>query len=79
MREKIMPETLKNKTCTLCTLFDNYNSILIPSLQRSYAQGRKTAHANEVRAKFLADIRETLEAENGTMSLDLVYGGCDEH
>ena len=54
-----MPETLKNKTCTLCTLFDNYNSILIPSLQRSYAQGRKTAHANEVRAKFLADIRET--------------------
>lgn len=74
MRDKTMPETLKNKTCTLCTLFDNYKSILIPSLQRSYAQGRKTAHANEVRAKFLSDIRETLETENGSMSLDLVYG-----
>jgi len=78
MRDETMSETLKNKTCTLCTLFDGYNSLLIPSLQRSYAQGRKTAHANEVRAKFLADIRETLETENGSMSLDLIYGGCGE-
>lgn len=74
-----MPETLKNKTYTLCTLFDSYNSLLIPSLQRSYAQGRKTALANEVRAHFLADIRETLETENGSMSLDLIYGECDEY
>ena len=73
-----MPDTIKNKTYTLLTLFGDYDSILIPSLQRSYAQGRKTPHANEVRAKFLADIRETLEKENGSLSLDLVYGGCEE-
>lgn len=68
-----MCEDIKNKTCTLYSLFQKYSHLLIPSLQRAYAQGRQTADATEVRKKFLADIHKVLKDEK-TLSLDLIYG-----
>ena len=47
--------------------------ILIPSLQRSYAQGRNTDEATEIRHKLLSDILEALK-NNTRLSLDNVYG-----
>lgn len=47
--------------------------ILIPSLQRSYAQGRNTDEATEIRHKLLSDILEALK-NNTRISLDNVYG-----
>lgn len=47
--------------------------ILIPSLQRSYAQGRNTDEAIEIRHKLLSDILEALK-NNSQISLDNVYG-----
>lgn len=69
-----MTNTLNNQTYTLFTLFREYDVILIPSLQRSYAHGRLDDNATEVRTKFLTDLHETLEKVDGSRSLDLVYG-----
>ena len=52
-------------------------SIVIPKIQRDYAQGRSTQEAVRVRNKFLDALYEAVE---GTpITLDFVYGNIDKN
>ncbi|WP_298427905.1 DUF262 domain-containing protein [uncultured Kordia sp.] len=57
---------------TLWNILEQYG-IEIPPIQRDYAQGRETEHANKVRKSFLDAICKALET-NKPLSLDFVYG-----
>lgn len=59
-----------NPNYTLKELLDKY-SVVIPQLQRDYAQGR--AEAKELRVRFLSQILHVLRGE-GRLNLDFVYG-----
>ena len=59
-----------NPNYTLKELLDKY-SVVIPQLQRDYAQGR--AEAKELRVRFLSQILQVLRGE-GRLNLDFVYG-----
>ena len=59
-----------NPNYTLKELLDKY-SVVIPQLQRDYAQGR--ADAKELRERFLSQILRVL-GEKGRLNLDFVYG-----
>ena len=59
-----------NPNYTLKELLNKY-SIVIPQLQRDYAQGR--AEAKELRERFLSQILRVLRGE-GRLNLDFVYG-----
>lgn len=59
-----------NPNYTLKELLDKY-SVVIPQLQRDYAQGR--AEAKELRERFLSQILHVLRGE-GRLNLDFVYG-----
>ena len=59
-----------NPNYTLKELLNKY-SVVIPQLQRDYAQGR--AEAKELRERFLSQILRVLRGE-GRLNLDFVYG-----
>ena len=59
-----------NPNYTLKELLDKY-SVVIPQLQRDYAQGRD--EAKELRERFLSQILHVLRGE-GRLNLDFVYG-----
>ena len=59
-----------NPNYTLKELLDKY-SVVIPQLQRDYAQGRD--EAKELRERFLSQILRVLRGE-GRLNLDFVYG-----
>lgn len=59
-----------NPNYTLKELLDKY-SVVIPQLQRDYAQGR--AEAKELRVRFLSQILRVLR-EKRRLNLDFVYG-----
>ena len=50
--------------------------VVIPMVQRDYAQGRETGDVNRVRNRFLTAIKDHLTG-NKTMTMDFVYGECD--
>lgn len=60
-----------NPNYTLKELLDKY-SVVIPQLQRDYAQGR--AEAKELRVRFLSQILRVLREEEERLNLDFVYG-----
>lgn len=49
------------------------NEIVIPLIQRDYAQGRGTAKATEIRKNFIADLHKCLVGD-AIINLDFVYG-----
>ena len=51
--------------------------IIIPIIQRDYAQGRKTPDIARVRQRFLESLHEAIEKK--PMTLDFVYGDIDEN
>lgn len=51
----------------------NYK-LVIPIIQRDYAQGRDNGKANEVRHDFLNQLFDYMTAECGSHDLDFVYG-----
>lgn len=65
--------TLKSETHTLKTLLDKYH-VIIPLVQRDYAQGRNNQEVERIRSRFLDKIYETITTEGATMFLDFVYG-----
>lgn len=70
------------KTTTLKELLSQGNSydiqrILIPKIQRSYAQGRQDAHATKTRTRFLTAIREALKVQK-PLTLDFIYGNVTD-
>ncbi len=50
--------------------------IVIPTLQRDYAQGRKDQSA--LRERFLKSLRENLDNDSGVKHLDFVYGNIKD-
>jgi len=53
------------------------SEIVIPKIQRDYAQGRNEADVFRVRKRFLAALKEAVVSQNTT--LDFVYGDIDEN
>lgn len=53
------------------------SEIVIPKIQRDYAQGRNEADVFRVRKRFLAALKEAILFEDKT--LDFVYGDIDEN
>lgn len=50
------------------------NEIVIPIIQRDYAQGRKSPKINKLRNDFLDEIFSTLDGEDKALELDFIYG-----
>lgn len=69
----------QGKSLTLYGLFDEIDFIIIPILQRDYAQGRSEEF--EVRNLFLQSIYQALVTEHdgalGALDLDFVYGSFE--
>ena len=57
-------------------LSDNeYEQIVVPIIQRDYAQGRYDDRASSIRYKFLNSLGEALaDTNSGQLSLDFIYG-----
>ena len=58
-------------TTTLWNILEN-SKIVIPTFQRDYAQGR--AGKEDLRKKFLKEIKEVLSSGDKKLLLDFVYG-----
>lgn len=56
-------------------IFLGQTSIVIPKLQRDYAQGRKGKES--IRENFLSSIKNALDSDNKQLKLDFVYGTGD--
>ena len=70
------------KTETLWSVLSKY-SIIIPRMQRDYAQGRATLAAKRIRTEFVKEIFDTLKsfAEGNTerpLDLNFVYGNVND-
>jgi len=53
--------------------------IIIPMIQRDYAQGRQDKKVTAIREKFLKDIISCLCGEKPSLELDFVFGAFDEN
>lgn len=63
-----------NAKYNLKSLLENYR-VVIPLIQRDYAQGRKDKRTTEVRKKLLQDINTALIDTNvGPLDLNFIYG-----
>ncbi|SHJ88804.1 DUF262 domain-containing protein [Epilithonimonas mollis] len=60
-------------TTSFWNLISRYK-IVIPLIQRDYAQGRKSEKITAIRTKFLNSIKSALQDENGNLELDFIYG-----
>jgi uncharacterized protein with ParB-like and HNH nuclease domain len=70
-------DTQSGKRLSFYKLFKEKNyKVLIPIIQRDYAQGRKTTA--EVRNVFLDALYDYLEENDANRDLDFVYGSLDE-
>lgn len=81
-----MSETIEYDFEKLITKFvkdDKENStpvkikIVVPLIQRDYAQGRDDKHSNDVRERFLDDILNALK-DNKKLELDFIYGKLEK-
>ena len=69
-----MPESLQ----TFMNIFDGaVNKIIIPKLQRDYAQGRDTPEIRRVRERFLDALYKAVTTDEN-VTLDFVYGDLDD-
>lgn len=58
--------------CNLSELLNNYE-VIIPILQRDYAQGRTDKRTVDIRNRFLNTLKEKAHSDSG-ITLDFVYG-----
>ncbi len=54
------------------------NSIVIPIIQRDYAQGRKSENVKRIRDRFISVLYEAL-TEDKIITLDFIYGNVDSN
>lgn len=78
---------MTTRLCTFMNIFDTpseedddtaqVKKIVIPSIQRDYAQGRNTPDAKRVRERFLDALHSAVK-ESKQITLDFVYGNLDD-
>ena len=66
---------------TFIDIFDKTNEphiekIVIPMIQRDYAQGRQNPHALQVRERFLDALNQAI-VNDQNITLDFIYGDID--
>ena len=76
-----MSETLKieSRQISFLDIFSEHigcRRILIPAIQRDYAQGRKSVDITLIRERFVGQLCKYL-LDGQTHSLDFVYGSAD--
>ena len=54
----------------------NQHKIVIPQIQRDYAQGRETE--SDLRKNFVGKIKQSLYPNSNSLNLDFVYGYTDK-
>ena len=54
------------------------NAIVIPIIQRDYAQGRSNDDVRQIREPFLKKLLEVLESKEGKQELDFIYGSLEK-
>lgn len=67
---------MNNQTMSFYQLISKYK-IIIPKIQRDYAQGRVDDKTKQIRDNFLENIFNALE-NNKSLNLDFIYGNIDE-
>ena len=69
---------MQTKLRTFIDIFSGeIEKIVIPMIQRDYAQGRQTTAVNKIRERFLQSLHEGIEG-NTPIVLDFVYGDVKE-
>lgn len=63
------------KLHSFISIFEEVDKIVIPIIQRDYAQGRRNAFVDRVRAAFLDSLYEAIVTAPTT--LDFIYGDID--
>ena len=67
-------------TLKLLTFLEAFGlrAIVIPAIQRDYAQGRATTQAENIRKAFVQKLDSVARDQNQTLNLDLVYMAKDK-
>ena len=70
---------MKSQEISFIDIFETFGfSILIPAIQRDYAQGRTTTTATKIRKDFVEELKGYL-LDGASHSLDFIYGyGTDK-
>ena len=74
---------LVSEACNFHSIFSHTNSgyfvkkVVIPIVQRDYAQGRLSPNVNRIRTRFLQVLFEALTEDKKT-TLDFIYGDVDD-
>lgn len=67
-------DKMTSQEMSFIDIFDKYGyTILVPAIQRDYAQGRSTAKATKIRKDFVEELIDYIFDEN-SHSLDFIYG-----
>ena len=66
---------MPNKT-NFIQMFNNNRKVVVPIIQRDYAQGRTDKHATKVREKFLQTLYDAVTDK--PITLDFIYGDINE-
>lgn len=70
-----MSENKENNKKNFISLLDKYkNNVVVPIIQRGYAQGRNTKEAEKIRDNFLDVIIDFLSNNKEELILDYIYG-----
>ena len=72
-----MCEQRNKNEYTLKRLLSEYDFV-VPVYQRNYAQGRANPRDSQVLDLFISEISNVLTCENGSLSMDYVYGDIQE-
>lgn len=67
---------MENSKTTLWSLLKKY-CVVIPIIQRDYAQGRRDEGKDELRNRFLTNLTTALKEKNNPVKLDFVYGSVE--
>ena len=77
MSNKTNPTERQGEKSSLWNLMSE-NAIVIPIIQRDYAQGRTNDDVRQIREPFLKKIFKVLNSENDKLELDFVYGTLEK-
>lgn len=77
MSNKTNPTERQGEKSSLWNLTSE-NAIVIPIIQRDYAQGRTNDDVRQIREPFLKKIFKVLNSENEKLELDFVYGTLEK-